>query len=291
MPIRVLILLLSCLILGACGERVALHSHLSEQDANDVIAELADKRIQASKQLEKDGVTVLVDPSDMNSAVRALEAAGLPRRSRSSLGDIFRKEGVISTPMEERARYIYALSQELESTLSQIDGVVVARVHVVLPERIAPGEPVQPASASVFIKHTNNLDPDGTMPRVRNLVASGIPGMADKAGNSEKLSVVFVPSAPYREQRQMAYLGPFLMSADDVGYWKTVFWVSALVLILLLAGGIYLLRAQLQAAASRLSPGTSADQSSIATTKPNNVVPGPGPASKRTAPTNPGNVA
>ena len=93
-------------------------------------------------------------------AVRTLEAAGLPRVARATLGDTFRKEGVISTPLEERARYIYALSQELETTLSNIDGVIVARVHVVLPERVAPGEPVQPASASVFIKHDPRLDPD-----------------------------------------------------------------------------------------------------------------------------------
>lgn len=145
--------LLLCLLLTGCNERTVLHSHLSEQDANEVIAELANKNVEASKQVDKDGLTVLVEPADMNSAVQVLEAAGLPRRSRSSLGEIFRKEGVISTPMEERARYIYALSQELESTLSQIDGVVLARVHVVLPERVAPGEPVQPASASVFIKH------------------------------------------------------------------------------------------------------------------------------------------
>ncbi|MBT2340236.1 MULTISPECIES: type III secretion system inner membrane ring lipoprotein SctJ [Pseudomonas] len=231
--------LLLCLLLTACEERSALHSRLSEQDANEVIAELADKNIEASKQVDKDGMTVLVEAADMNSAVHVLEAAGLPRRSRSSLGEIFRKEGVISTPLEERARYIYALSQELESTLSQIDGVVLARVHVVLPERVAPGEPVQPASASVFIKHTSALDPDSITPRVRNLVASGIPGMADAAHNASKLSVVFVPTVPYQEQRKMAHFGPFLMQADEVGYWRTVTVVASITLLGILLGAFY----------------------------------------------------
>lgn len=231
--------LLLCLLLTGCDERAALHSHLAEQDANEVIAELADKNIEASKQIDKDGLTVLVEQADMNSAVHVLEAAGLPRRSRSSLGEVFRKEGIISTPMEERARYIYALSQELESTLSQIDGVVLARVHVVLPERVAPGEPVQPASASVFIKHTSALDPDSITPRVRNLVASGIPGMADAAQNTGKLSVVFVPTAVYQERRKMVYFGPFLLQADDVGYWRAVTVVASIALLVILVGAAY----------------------------------------------------
>lgn len=239
MPIRLGATLVLCLLLAACDERTALHSHLSEQDANEVIAELADKNIDASKQVDKDGLTVLVEVADMNSAVHVLEAAGLPHRSRTSLGEIFRKEGVISTPMEERARYIYALSQELESTLSQIDGVVLARVHVVLPERVAPGEPVQPASASVFLKHTPSLDPDSITPRVRNLVASSIPGMADAAQNTRKLSVVFVPTAPYQEQRKMARFGPFLMQASDVGYWRTVTVIASTALLAMLLGAVY----------------------------------------------------
>jgi len=239
MSIRALPTLLLCLLLTGCDERAALHSRLSEQDANEVIAELADKNIEASKQFDKDGLTVLVGAADMNSAVHVLEAAGLPRRSRSSLGDIFRKEGVISTPLEERARYIYALSQELESTLSQIDGVVLARVHVVLPERVAPGEPVQPASASVFIKHTGALDPDSITPRVRNLIASGIPGMADAAQNPSKLSVVFVPTAPYQERRKMAHFGPFLLQADEVSYWRTVTVVAGISLLGIVLGALY----------------------------------------------------
>lgn len=208
------------LMLSGCGDSVELHRNISEQEANEVIAELADKQIRAQKVPGKDGVAVRVKASDISRAVRTLDAAGLPKTARSTLGDIFRKEGVISTPLEERARYIYALSQELESTLSNIDGVIVARVHVVLPERVAPGEPVQPASASVFIKHDPRLDPDNINPRVRRLVASSIPGMASAIDNTTKLTVIFVPATAYTEQQQLTYLGPFLVPEQDLGFWR-----------------------------------------------------------------------
>lgn len=212
-------------ILNGCSDRVELHRQLSEQEANEVVAELADKHIRAQKISTKDGVTVAVNTSDISRAVRTLEAVGLPKLARATLGDTFRKEGVISTPLEERARYIYALSQELEATLSNIDGVIVARVHVVLPERIAPGEPVQPASASVFIKHDPRLDPDNIRARVRRMVASSIPGMTTAVDNQQKLTVIFVPAAAYQEQRRLAYFGPFLIPANDLGFW----WTSAIV--------------------------------------------------------------
>ncbi|SDQ96601.1 type III secretion apparatus lipoprotein, YscJ/HrcJ family [Pseudomonas gessardii] len=114
-PIALLLSLV--LMLNGCSDRVELHRQLSEQEANEVIAELADKRIRAQKVPAKDGVVVIVDASDIGRAVRTLDAAGLPRTARTTLGETFRKEGVISTPLEERARYIYALSQELEATL------------------------------------------------------------------------------------------------------------------------------------------------------------------------------
>lgn len=214
------LLLAAALMLSGCSDRVELHRQLSEQEANEVIAELADKHIRAQKIPAKDGVIVAVNATDIGRAVRTLEAAGLPRMARTTLGDTFRKEGVISTPLEERARYIYALSQELEATLSNIDGVIVARVHVVLPERIAPGEPVQPASASVFIKHDPRLDPDNIRARVRRMVASSIPGMATAIDNPQKLSVIFVPATAYQEQQRLVYFGPFLVPDKDLGFWR-----------------------------------------------------------------------
>lgn len=229
---RALCVLLLILALAACSESVALYSRLSERDANEVIAELAGKRIQAHKRPDKEGVTVLVEANAIARAMRMLDAVGLPRRSRSSLGDIFRKEGVISTPLEERALYIYALSQELEATLSQIDGVIVARVHVVLPERVAPGEPVQPASAAVFIKHNANLDPDSVRTRVRRMVASSIPGMASAADNESKLAVVFVPAVAYQEKQNLVYFGPFLLPSEEFGFWKRSLYGGLLLLLL-----------------------------------------------------------
>ena len=214
---------ITMLSMAGCGEHVELHRELSEQEANEVIAELANKQINAQKIPAKSGVSVRIRASDISRAVNVLEAAGLPRAQRTNLGDIFRKEGVISTPLEERARYIYALSQELEATLSKIDGVIVARVHVVLPERVAPGEPVQPASASVFIKHDTKLDPDSIQARVRRLVASSIPGMASAIETPNKITTVFVPSTAYLEKQSLVFLGPFLIPEQNQGFWKKIF--------------------------------------------------------------------
>ena len=229
-------------VLSGCGESVELHRKLSEQEANEVIAELADKHIRAQKQLEKDGVVVRVRTADIAAAVHTLAAAGLPKTARSTLGDVFRKEGVISTPLEERARYIYALSQELEATLSNIDGVLVARVHVVLPERVAPGEPVQPASASVFIKHDPRLEPDSLLPRIRRMVASSIPGMTTALANSQKLTVIFVPATTYKEKQQLAYFGPFLIKSGDLAFWHTLLTLFVIVLIAGCAAAVFWLK-------------------------------------------------
>ncbi|WP_085657082.1 type III secretion system inner membrane ring lipoprotein SctJ [Pseudomonas sp. B11(2017)] len=225
---------LTVLLLAGCGERMELHRDLSEQDANEVLAELAGKDIDAQKRLDKNGVAVLVANRDISRAVRALEAVGLPRRSRSSLGEVFRKEGVISSPLEERARYLYALSQELEQTLSQIDGVVVARVHVVLPERIAPGEPVQPASAAVFIKHRAELDPDSVLPRIRRMVASSIPGIG--GADDKKLAVVFVPAQGYQETVETVTVGPFTLTRERWRFWQWLLGLCAVAGVLLVAG-------------------------------------------------------
>lgn len=217
------------LLLAGCGDKTVLFSGLAENDANDIVAELNQHQIAAQKLFEKSGISVSVETENIERSVKILDSAGLPRKARTNLGEVFQKSGVISSPMEERARYIYALSQEVESTLAQIDGVVVARVHVVLPERLAPGEPVQPASASVFIKYHSNLDPDSIEPRIRQMVSTSIPGLAGKT--SKDLAIVFVPAQTYEDHIEVVQMGPFQLTPDE---YSTVKWVFSLFAILLM---------------------------------------------------------
>jgi type III secretion protein J len=190
------------LALCGCKSEINLHTGLTDSDANEVVAALRVDGIPASKHTAKTGVTVSVPESDLSRATAVLSAQGLPHRPAMRMGDVFKKEGLISSPLEERARYIYALSQELESTLAQIDGVVVARVHVVLPEKLAPGEPMQPSSAAVFIKHLPSLEPDVISHRVKQLVARSVPGLGAQA--VDRVSAVFVlaDAVPQRRPAQ-----------------------------------------------------------------------------------------
>ncbi|WP_251977525.1 type III secretion system inner membrane ring lipoprotein SctJ [Salinicola avicenniae] len=233
---------LMVMLLAGCDGQSQLYSGLSERNANDVLAELRRQQIPASRASGDEGIAVLIDPTDTQRAVEALNAAGLPRKTRTDLGEVFKKDGIISTPFAEKARYIYSLSQELESTLGQIDGVVSARVQVVLPDRVAPGEPVQPASASVFLKHNDRLDPDVMRARVRQLVAGSIPGMAGADGG-DKLSVVFVPAQTYQaEQPQLAAFGPFLLPQERIGFWRNLAVGVGILLIGVAALGMWRLR-------------------------------------------------
>lgn len=74
-------------------------------------------------------------------------------------------------------RYIYAVSQELSQTLRNVDGVVAARVHVVIPANDPLSEKIRPSSAAVFIKHRPDVDLRLLAPAVKDMVAHGIEGL------------------------------------------------------------------------------------------------------------------
>lgn len=177
----------SLLILAGCSNRVELFSATTDVEANDILAILLQSSIPAEKHVKKNGVTISVAETDVAKALTVLRQQGLPRARFEGMGQIFHKEGMISSPLEERARYIYALSQELENTLTRMDGVLVARVHVVLPEQDAARTVKTPASAAIFIKHQAGYNLDVLKPQIRTLVAHAIPELSD-----DKVSVVLV---------------------------------------------------------------------------------------------------
>lgn len=177
-------------LLAACGSRVELLSNLPENEANEVVGALLNAAIHVTKKPGKEGtITLEIEQESVAQAISVLDSLGLPRHRRSKMGDIFKKENLISSSLEERARYLYGLSQELEQTISQIDGVVTARVHVVLPERLGPGDANMPSSASVFIKHQEGYGVENVVNEVRAIVANSVAGLSN-----EKVAVALFPS-------------------------------------------------------------------------------------------------
>ena len=180
-----------CVMLVACG-RAELYSKLSETQANEMIAVLQSAGIEASKQQNGEaGWTLLTSQNEFGRAVEVLRSQGYPREEFASLGTVFKKEGFVSSPTEERARLVFGMSQELSHTISEIDGVVQARVHLALPENQPLAQSAQPASASVFIKYRPGINIDAQVGKVKSLIVNSVEGL-----KYENVSVATFPAQP-----------------------------------------------------------------------------------------------
>lgn len=183
---------LACaLLLAACG-RAELYSKLSEAQANEMIAVLQSAGVQAEKVDNGEaGWTISTAKGDFGHAIEVLHAQGYPREDFQSLGTIFPKKGVLSSPTEERARLTFGMQQELQNTISQIDGVVQARVHLALPESQPLAETPPPASASVFIKYRPGANIETQVGKVKALVVNSVEGL-----KYENVTVETFPAQP-----------------------------------------------------------------------------------------------
>jgi type III secretion protein J len=183
--------LVGALALAGCQQDV--YSSLSEIEANQMLAILTANGISVDKVSKgaKEGFTIAVERRDMLRAIALLRDAGYPKSTHVPISKTFEKTGIMSSPFEERVRYINALGEEVAQTLSQIDGVISARVHIVLPDAPSLGQPVKPSSAAVFIKHQPGVDLDFFQPQIRRLVSSAIEGLEYSA-----VTVVLVDAAP-----------------------------------------------------------------------------------------------
>ena len=86
---------------------------------------------------------------------------------------------------------MYGLSQELSQTISSIDGVVQARVHIAVPEADPLSEEPKPSSASVFIRHSPDVDLSSQVGSIKALVTNSIEGLP-----YDRVTVVLFPARP-----------------------------------------------------------------------------------------------
>lgn len=216
--------LAGCLVLAGC--KVDLYSKLTEQEANEMLAALSTQRISAAKELVgESGWKLQVEERELGAALEVLRLRGLPHERFVSLGDMFQKQGLVSTPAEERMRYIYGLSQELSRTLQTIDGVMAARVHVVIPANDPLSDKVKPSSAAVFIKHTAEVDLRMLVPTVKDMVAHSIEGLTH-----DQVSLTL-----YEAPRPAALPVALVEARHDPGFFETLPGQAQWALVILIA--------------------------------------------------------
>lgn len=187
---RPLLYLLPLVLLAAC--KTSLFEGLDEDQANRIIAVLSHHGINGSKERGADKTwSVSVDDSNAVVATELTGAYALPRGGHANLGELFKREGLISSPDEDHVRYVYGITEELSETLEKIDGVLIARVHVVDPPRDPLSGPVSSPSASVLLRYRSDFNVEGMREKIRSLVAGAVEGLT-----ADRVYVTLVPVTP-----------------------------------------------------------------------------------------------
>lgn len=184
------------MLLAGCEEETTLYSQLEERQANAIIAELKTNDISCRKTPGEEGTwNVMIPESKFAKSIELLEQKGLPRHQYQGIAESFKKTGMVSSPSEERIRFMAAREQDLSRTLSQIEGVIDASVHIVLPENDPFAKHMKPSSAAVVIHHRYDVDMADVIPQIKNHVKNSIEGL-----DYSKISVTLFRRPPPKKK-------------------------------------------------------------------------------------------
>lgn len=193
-----LIFILTIITLGAtgCSRTSDVCTGLSENEAQRICVLLQRNGLPASKVRvgSEDTVswTVAVSTSFVLgdegavSALKILSENDLPRSKENPYTDAFSKNSLIPTQAEETLRKLAATQKAIELTLETINGVVSAKVNLVLPDPnplVNQSDQIK-ATASVLLKYNTKESPLD-INEIRSLVAPAVQGL-----DPEKVKVV-----------------------------------------------------------------------------------------------------
>ena len=162
-----------------------LYGSLDGMDASQVMETLSASDIKYT--VEPNSGALLVKADDLARARMRLAAAGVAPRDTSIGFEILDKEqGLGTSQFMEATRYRRGLEGELARTISSLNNVKSARVHLALPKSSVFVRDERKPSASVLIElySGRSLEPSQVMAIV-NLVASSVPEM-----NKNQVTVV-----------------------------------------------------------------------------------------------------
>ncbi len=160
---------------GRSADYQLLYANLQENDAAPVVAWLKTERIPY--QLKNNGRNIWIPANQLYETRLNLAANGLP--SGGGVGfEVFDKQSFALTDYVQKVNYTRALQGELSRTITSLDPVDTARVHLALPEKRLFKNQQKQATASVILSLTTgkSLDKNQVL-GIIHLVAGSVTGL------------------------------------------------------------------------------------------------------------------
>jgi flagellar M-ring protein FliF len=156
-----------------------LDYQITSQNMSAIIDTLDKAGIQY-KMNEKDGI-IYVAAKDIQQARLKLSAAGVAKDDSFNFSYLNDQNNIGSSQFMENARYLRALEGDLSKTISAIQGISAARVHIAIPQDNIFADENRRPTASIVINIAPGLSSDKDKIRsIVQIVASSVPGLDPK---------------------------------------------------------------------------------------------------------------
>jgi flagellar M-ring protein FliF len=150
-----------------------LYRDLDPGDASQIVNRLEDQ--QVAYQLLNGGTEILVPADQVNRMRLTMAESGLPAGGSVGYEVFDNADGFGATSFEQNINHVRALEGELARTITSVQAVQQARVHLVLPKRQMFSRETQQASASIAVKMAGGeLKPEQVV-AIQHLVAAAVP--------------------------------------------------------------------------------------------------------------------
>ncbi len=161
-----------------------LYGTMAPEDTNQVIASLEANGMDY--QLDQRSGMVAVPAGDIHRARLLLAGDGFPRGEGVGFESLYREQEIGLSSFMEQARFHRALESELARTISAMDSVRSARVHLAMAKQSAfLRQREQPAASVMLNLYAGRTLNERQLAGIVHLVASSVPNL-----DSEQVSVV-----------------------------------------------------------------------------------------------------
>jgi flagellar M-ring protein FliF len=165
------------LVMWSQGQNyTVLYGQLSERESGQVMDALTAAGIEF--KLSPSGAVSVLESKVQEARIR-LASQGLPQSDAMGIEMIQKDSAFGNSTMMESARYQSVLETELARTITKVQGVQSARVHLALPKPSVFLRDARKATASVMLQlyPGRRLDP-GQVAAIVHLVASSVPELS-----------------------------------------------------------------------------------------------------------------